>query len=121
MSNLRLQICHDAIDLLDHCLGQYLHLDSDFDCRGFTASNCVSGIHDRSDTRDQISERSVTPPRLDTPPNVRSRQCSRVFADARREFPRLVKVEHVLIEVHCYSVPEVGASMEVLLAIEERS
>ncbi len=54
------EVTDNAIDLFDHCLGQYFGFGSDFDVRHRSTCNGESLVYDRLGYGDSLAECSVT-------------------------------------------------------------
>src|SRR5438067_10121127 len=66
LNHLIPKIVYYAVDLLNHRLREYLHLDADFDRRYGASCNEVAAIHDRCFAGNDLSERTITAPGCNT-------------------------------------------------------
>ncbi|HLI83329.1 MAG TPA: hypothetical protein VKV17_05390 [Bryobacteraceae bacterium] len=101
LGDLVAKVVDHAIDLLDHCLGQHLHFDTDFHRCDGPASHQVARIHDRSFPRNYFAECAVPAARFNSPALVLYIQNAVLALQGSFfQFLRAADGDQVLVQVH---------------------
>jgi hypothetical protein len=112
------EVSDDAIDLLDHGLGEDLDLNADFDSGNLAASDIEARVLNRRDAWDEFAKRAITPARLDAPPTILNIEHALARFNALGQESRLRDRAEVFIQVHRDEIAEAGIAVNVALALE---
>ena len=99
------KIVDHAINLLDHGLGQHLHLDADLHGRNRPSTNEIARIRQGGFTRNDFPKRAVAATRFNATPLVLDIQDAVPPVDGSLpQLRRAIDLNQVFVEMHCYEV-----------------
>jgi hypothetical protein len=120
LDNLIPQVIDDAIDLLNHGLGQHLHLDPDLHGRYRTPRHEVTRIRDRRLAGNDFSECSVATSRSNTMSLVLRVQNTVLAIDhGISELRRAIDGNKIFVKMCCYEVALSRGAVLVDFAVKQ--